>query len=140
MSAAFAYGDPGPTMSGRRGARGGGPDASGGRGGAGASGGRGRGRADASGGRGGMLERVLEAVRTGARGRSEIAARTGLDIGMVEAVLLQLERMGALEREELGSACPTGGCGACPSSDACVGTPGRGPVMLTLRRRPPGRD
>lgn len=119
-------------------------NADGDRGGAapGGTGGGGRGvgaRGAGSSRTGGMLQQVLDAVEAGARGRSDIAARTGLDIGLVEAALFQLERMGRLQREELGSACPSGGCGACPSSDACVGTPGRGPVMLTLRRRPPGR-
>ena len=86
---------------------------------------------------GGPLQRVMDAIENGARGRTRIVQATGLSPDLVDMALEQLERLGMLSREEIGSGCPSGGCGSCPAVDGCVGTPGRGPVMLTLRRRPP---
>lgn len=81
------------------------------------------------------LRRVLDAVRTGVHGREALCRSARVDEQMLDAALAQLERMGVLERESVGSACPTGGCGSCPVTGGCAGTPGRGPVLLTLRRR-----
>lgn len=87
----------------------------------------------------GPLSLVSQAMCAGSTGRRAIAERTGLAPETVDAALAQLDRMGMLGREELGSACPTGGCGSCPVSSGCgASAPGRGPVLLTLRRRPPG--
>lgn len=79
------------------------------------------------------LRRVLQAVQSGAHGRAQIREVADVDDGMLDAALDQLERMGVLQRESIGSACPSGGCGSCPVSGGCAGTPGRGPVLLTLR-------
>ena len=88
---------------------------------------------------GGPLSRVSAAMRAGTTGRRGIAEATGLDLAMVDAALDQLDRLGMIAREELGSACPTDGCGGCSSSGSCgAKAPGRGPVMLTLRTRRPG--
>lgn len=82
------------------------------------------------------MRQVLDAITAGATGRRAICASTGLSPDMVEAALDQLERMDVLEREEVGSACPSGGCGSCGSASSCVApAAGRGPVLLTLRRR-----
>jgi len=84
----------------------------------------------------GPLRLVMDAMSDGVRGRAELSARTGLSVTMVDAALGQMERMGLVEREEIGSACPTGGCGSCSSSSTCAApAPGRGPVFLTLRPR-----
>lgn len=82
----------------------------------------------------GPMRQVMDALRAGHTGRRALCDRTGLSPGMVDAALAQLERLGLLEREEVGSACPTGGCGSCASSSTCAGA-GRGPVFLTLTRR-----
>ena len=85
---------------------------------------------------GGPMRQVLDAITAGATGHRAICERTGLGPGMVEAALDQLERMNMLEREEVGSACPSDGCGSCGSASTCVApATGRGPVFLTLRRR-----
>lgn len=82
----------------------------------------------------GPLSAVMAEIRGGALGRDDIVRRTGLARTTVDAVLERLEAMGQLTREELNSACPTGGCGACPSNGAC--SIQQGPVALVLGRRP----
>lgn len=84
----------------------------------------------------GPLQRVLDAVHDGVVGRAGLSARTGLSPDLVDASLEQLERMGVLKREELGSGCPDGGCGSCGVRTTCAAPhSGRGPVLLTLTRR-----
>jgi hypothetical protein len=89
---------------------------------------------------------VLEAFRSGARSLDEVAHRAGLSRDTVEGAVDQLVRMGRLEAKELATGCPSGGCGSCASGhddgSAGCGAPapgvGRaGPVLITLRLRPP---
>lgn len=89
----------------------------------------------------GPLADVEAAIAAGASGRRGIADRTGLTPSTVDAALDHLERTGRLRRERLASSCPAGGCSGCghAAGDACGGIPGRGPVALTLLRRPPAR-
>lgn len=84
----------------------------------------------------GPLSRVLEVIEGGATGRLEIARAAGISPQTAAAALDQLERLGRIRRDELGSGCADGGCGSCPVASGCAGTPGRGPVALTLTRRP----
>lgn len=90
----------------------------------------------------GPLALVQQAIAAGARSRTEIVGHTGLDAAVVDAGVDHLVRMGRLVSEHLGSGCPTGGCGGCPSArtdgSAGCGASGpsnaRGPVLLTLGR------
>lgn len=95
-------------------------------------------RISGSGGQGGPLVRVLQALEAGAVGRRAIARATGLPEGTVTAALGQLERLGRATREAPGAACASGGCGSCPITAGCGGTPDRGPILIALQRRPPG--
>lgn len=101
-------------------------------------------------GRGGPLRAVLAAIDAGAADLGELATRTGLDRGVVSAAVAHLVRTGHLRTEQLTAGCPAGGCGTCgshvddPAAGArvtgCHGTAapadGRGPVLITLSRRP----
>jgi hypothetical protein len=104
-------------------------------------------------GRGGPLRAVLAALDAGAADPGEVASRTGLDRGVVAAAVAHLIRTGHLRTEQLASGCPQGGCGTCGShtgdgvpgltaAGGCRGTAGpadgRGPVLITLSRRPRG--
>lgn len=86
----------------------------------------------------GPLSRVHRAVVEGARTRVDIVQVTGLDPEVVDASLDHLVRMGRLDRERLASGCASGGCGSCASSSGgtCAESSSRGPVLLTLSRRP----
>ena len=89
------------------------------------------------------MSAVVAAMNDGVTARRAIAERTGLDAEMVDAVLDRLTQMGAVTAEPLGGACASGGCGTCGAASVCAGAPSagaparRGPVLLTLRRRPP---
>ena len=91
----------------------------------------------------GPLSHVQSAIADGASSRSEVVTRTGLDASVVDASLDHLIRMGRLVTEQLGSGCPTSGCGICPSgkADGSAGcgasapSNARGPVLITLGRR-----
>lgn len=83
------------------------------------------------------MSAVMAAIRGGATGRADIAARAGLERTTVDAVIERLEAMGQLRREGLNSSCAAGGCGSCSSNGAC--SIQQGPVALVLGRRP-GRD
>ncbi len=101
-------------------------------------------------GRGGPLRAVLAAIDAGAADLGDLAARTGLDRGVVSAAVAHLVRTGHLRTEQLTAGCPTGGCGTCGSHvegptegtqvTGCHGgitsPDGRGPVLITLSRRP----
>ena len=99
----------------------------------------------------GPLRAVLDAVAAGAGDLGTVAARTGLDRGVVSAAVAHLVRSGNLRAERLRVGCPPSGCFSCdghagvPDEAAASGgcrdttTPdgaGRGPVLLTLGRRP----
>ncbi|WP_296137166.1 FeoC-like transcriptional regulator [uncultured Tessaracoccus sp.] len=92
----------------------------------------------------GPLSRVADAIADGAVSRAQIAERTGLQAGVVDAALEHLERLGRFTVEQLAGGCPDGGCGACPSGTrdgrAGCGAAGpssaRGPVLLKLTKRP----
>lgn len=92
----------------------------------------------------GPLALVSDAITDGAGSRAAVAERTGLARDVVDAALEHLQRMGRLTAEQLGSGCPDGGCGTCPSGTAdgragcgAGALPGRrGPVVLTLVARP----
>lgn len=93
----------------------------------------------------GPLSAVLGALDDGAGSLDEVARRTGLSRDVVSAGVDHLVRMGRLETRELGSGCPTGGCGSCASGtvDGAAGcgsagpTAGRrGPVLVEIRVRP----
>lgn len=80
------------------------------------------------------LSAVADAIADGAAGRGDIARRTGLNPGTVDAAIDHLERTGRLRREHMASSCSAGGCGSCPVNHGgaeCAG-PGRGPVALVL--------
>ncbi|MGA4508384.1 hypothetical protein ACQB6R_10195 [Propionibacteriaceae bacterium G1746] len=83
----------------------------------------------------GPLSLVQRAIADGARSRADVVARTHLDASVVDASLDHLVRLNRLVPEALGSGCPSGGCGACPSGRS-DNTPGCGPVLLKLSRRP----
>lgn len=82
---------------------------------------------------------VLEQLEDGAGSLSEVAARTGLDKGIVSLAIDRLVAAGYLHAERLAVGCPDGGCTSCPSGErgrpAC-GAARRGatgaPVMISL--------
>lgn len=85
-----------------------------------------------------VLADVLRETRTGAR-PGAVAARLGLDLGLVEAAVDHWVRLGVITPvEALGLGCS--GCGTSGSAGAaCAGCPGPsaargGPVPLTLGR------
>ena len=92
----------------------------------------------------GPLSLVSRAIADGAGSRADIARTTALDASVVDAALEHLIRMGRIATEQLGSGCPDEGCGGCASgkSDGSAGcgaagpANARGPVLLTLTRRP----
>ncbi len=93
----------------------------------------------------GPLTRVLDAFEQGASSLADIASRTGLTAGIVEASVDHLVRMGRVEAKEMAIGCPSGGCVTCASASP-EGAPGcgasgpsptrEGPtlVALTLKR------
>jgi len=94
---------------------------------------------------GGPLRRVLLALEAGVASRAALARHTGLDRDLVDAALAHLMRLGRVRAEALGSGCPSGGCGRCPSgrSDELPGclaggpAASRGPTAVTLVPRRP---
>lgn len=69
-----------------------------------------------------MLDRLLALLKTGgARHVSELARELGTTNSLVEAMLVDLCRMGYLRQEEQGC---TGCCQGCPSAKVCaLGSP-----------------
>ena len=87
----------------------------------------------------GPLHRVLGEIAAGTPTLAEIARRTGLRDDVVHAAIAHLVRAGRITSTELSLGCPTGGCGACPSSGGCalpavLGNRRPGLVSLTLTR------
>lgn len=130
-------------MDGRRAA--GAPGAAGGGGaetGLGTTGGRGAGGGPES-RAASPLRRILEEINGAHEAVSldEIARRIGITRDEADAMVAYWVRKGRLSSDDLSAACPSGGCGTCPSGDN--GTPGcgtrrDGPVLLAITRRPPG--
>ncbi len=83
---------------------------------------------------------VLALIEAGTSSTTEIARRSGLDVGVVALAIDRLVASGHLTSQQLLTGCPDGGCGSCPSGldgrPACgaPATTGRaaGPVLLTL--------
>ena len=73
---------------------------------------------------------VRAALDAGARTRREITAATGLDAGLVDAIVDVLVRTGDLDVHRLKTECGIGGCGNCHQGDHC--TPG--PVTVRIGR------
>jgi hypothetical protein len=90
------------------------------------------------------LRRLLEEV-TAARGgvtMDEIARRVGVGRDEADAMVAYWVRKGRLSVDDLGAACPSGGCGGCAlggddGRPGC-GTRRDGPVLLAITARPPG--
>jgi hypothetical protein len=82
------------------------------------------------------LSAVLGAVADGAASRLDVAERTGLARDVTDAAIDHLVRMGRLDVHALGTSCPGGACGSCPSGND--GAPGcetslpSGPVLLQI--------
>lgn len=88
----------------------------------------------------GPLHLVLAEITVGTPTLTEIARRTGLTDDVVHAAIDHLVRAGRITSTELSLGCPTGGCGTCPSSDACSlpATLGaRRPGLVSLSLSPP---
>ena len=77
----------------------------------------------------GPLHLVLAEITAGTPTLAEIARRTSLTDDVVHAAIDHLVRAGRITSTELSLGCPTGGCGACPSSDGCSI-----PALLGARR------
>jgi hypothetical protein len=86
---------------------------------------------------------VLAELEAGAPTLDDVARRTGLDRGLVAAVVDQLVRLGRVSASPLSSACPASGCGGCAASGCGAhGTPapqGHRPVLVALSVRTPQR-
>lgn len=87
------------------------------------------------------LRRILEEINGAHEAVSldEIARRIGITRDEADAMVAYWVRKGRLSSDDLTAACPSGGCGTCPSGDN--GTPGcgtrrDGPVLLAITRRP----
>lgn len=86
---------------------------------------------------------VLGQVEGGTGTVAQIAAATGLDVGVVGMALDRLLTSGHLHAQQLQTACPEGSCRGCPAGDsagpgcsAATGNTPRGPVLLTLATTP----
>lgn len=88
---------------------------------------------------GSPLRLVLTIIEDGASSLPEIAARSGLDAGVVTLAIERLVASGHLTSERL-LGCPDDGCGSCPSARegrptcdaASPRGPAAGPVLVTL--------
>lgn len=91
------------------------------------------------------LRRVLAeitAARGGGVSLDDVARRVGVTRDEVDAMVDYWVRRGRLSVEEIGRACPSGGCGGCAmgrnGAPGCgAAARGSGPVLLgiTVRRR-----
>ena len=81
-----------------------------------------------------VVASVRAAMAAGSSTRKEIAAASGLDRDVVDAVLDVLIRTGAIEQHRLKFECGAGGCRTCAQDSTCVPA-APGPVPLQLRRR-----
>ena len=67
-----------------------------------------------------MLMKVLKRLAQGDRYSNKIMARElGIDEGMVEQMLMQLERKGYIVREEMASCAGSCDCGSGPKKASC---------------------
>ncbi|MCL2735892.1 MAG: hypothetical protein FWD75_04570 [Propionibacteriaceae bacterium] len=67
----------------------------------------------------GPLALVRDAIAQGARTVPDIASHTGLDRGLVSAVVDHLFRTDDVRATRLTQACPAQGCGGCSLRGAC---------------------
>lgn len=72
------------------------------------------------------LATVRELIGRGVTSRAEVAARSGLDAGVVDAILDHLLATGGLVPE------PVSGCAAAGTCPSAAGGARRGPVLLKL--------
>ena len=67
-----------------------------------------------------MLMKVLKRLALGERYSNKIMARElGVSEGMIEQMLMQLERKGYIEKEEMASCCGSCDCGSGPKKASC---------------------
>ena len=91
------------------------------------------------------LRQVLTEVSTGGGTLAQVAARVGVSSDEASAMVDYWVRKGRLTVDDLGNACPSGGCGSCgsgtPDGDAGCGSAGPSdrPVLLAISVRPPDR-
>ncbi|MDP3971447.1 MAG: hypothetical protein Q8P61_00860 [Candidatus Nanopelagicales bacterium] len=73
------------------------------------------------------FDQVLAELRAGANSHRELAKRTGMSEGMINALVDYLKRTGLMTGEELAFGCPPRGCSECPSAasgnSACAADP-----------------
>jgi len=77
---------------------------------------------------------LLELISKGGVSVAEMAARVGVDRGVLLDRLSDLEKMGYLKRLELGTGCGTKGCGSCPMRKSCDGSPSA-PIIFALSEK-----
>ncbi|WP_040811561.1 FeoC-like transcriptional regulator [Nocardia concava] len=83
------------------------------------------------------LRRVLAEI-TESRGDfslDQIARRVGVSLDEAKAMVDYWVRKGRLSVAQIGSGCPSGGCGGCAES-SCPTTGVKGPVLLAITPRP----
>lgn len=85
------------------------------------------------------LRRVLAEI-TESRGDfslDQIARRVGVSLDEAKAMVDYWVRKGRLSVEQIGSGCPSTGCGGCAESSCPTGDQrDRGPVLLAITPRP----
>ncbi|GAB0102082.1 hypothetical protein JMUB6875_10490 [Nocardia sp. JMUB6875] len=82
------------------------------------------------------LRRVLAEI-TESRGDfslDQIARRVGVSLDEAKAMVDYWVRKGRLSVEQIGSSCPSTGCGGCAQSSCPTGD--KGPVLLAITPRP----
>jgi hypothetical protein len=90
------------------------------------------------------LRAVLAEVSGGrAASLAEVARRVGVSRDEAAAMVEYWVRKGRLTADDLGAACPSGGCGSCSSGHGdrpgCgASSPADRPVLLAIGVRPPG--
>jgi hypothetical protein len=89
------------------------------------------------------LRQVLAEVRAGtATSLTQVAQRIGVSRDEASAMVDHWVRKGRLSVDDLGSACPSAGCGSCSSGHGdepgCgSASPADRPVLLAISLRPP---
>ncbi len=92
---------------------------------------------------GSPLRQVLAEVRAGtATSLTELASRVGVSRDEVSAMVDHWVRKGRLSADDLGAACPSGGCGSCSSGHGdepgCgAASPSDRPTLLAISFRRP---
>jgi len=85
-----------------------------------------------------MLQKLLTEIRQGGTLRpAALAERLDVSVGLVEAMLSDLERMGILVQVE--AACNSQACGGCPLSSGCT-QPTSARKTWMLRTSPPRQE